>query len=71
VQFVGPENNKLLYDVLLRMREITGYGVILNTSFNIHGKAIVESPDDAIEDFLASGMDFLMMEGILVQRVPR
>jgi carbamoyltransferase len=41
--------------------------VILNTSFNIHGKAIVESPDDAIDDFLESGMDFLVIEGILVR----
>lgn len=68
VQFVGPEENALLFAILQRMRAITGYGVILNTSFNIHGKAIVESPDDAIDDFLVSGMDFLIIEGILVRR---
>lgn len=67
VQFVGPEHNPLLFAILHRMRVMTGYGVILNTSFNIHGKAIVESPDDAIDDFLESGMDFLVIEGILVR----
>ena len=71
VQFVSPDDNVLLYDILLRMRETTGYGLILNTSFNIHGKAIVESPEDAIRDFLESGMDFLMIEGILVRRARR
>lgn len=71
VQFVGPDDNELLYDILLRMRVATGYGVILNTSFNIHGKSIVESPEDAIEDFMAAGMDFLMIEGILVRRALR
>jgi hypothetical protein len=64
VQFVGQEDNALLFAILQRMRVMTGYGVILNTSFNIHGKAIVESPDDAIDDFLESGMDFLVIEGI-------
>lgn len=68
VQFVGPDDNKFLYDLLFEMQALSGYGVILNTSFNIHGKAIVESPEDAIEDFLDAGMDFLVMEGILVQR---
>ena len=68
VQFVGPDNNKFLYDLLLEMKAISGYGVILNTSFNIHGKAIAESPEDAIEDFLDAGMDFMVMEGVLVER---
>lgn len=68
VQFVGAEDNPLLFEVLRRMQAITGYGVILNTSFNIHGKTIVETPDDAIDDFLESGMDFLLIMGILVER---
>jgi carbamoyltransferase len=68
VQFVSAESNPTLYAILQHLKTLNGYGVILNTSFNIHGKAIVENPYDALEDFLESGMDFMAIEGVLVCR---
>ena len=47
-QMVGEEN-KNYRDMLLSVRKTNGYGVVLNTSFNIHGQPIVSSPGDAIE----------------------
>ncbi len=47
-QIVGEENENYS-DVMRRVRKDSGYGVILNTSFNIHGMPIVLSPEDALE----------------------
>lgn len=47
-QIVGDENRNYS-DVMRSVRKKSGYGVILNTSFNIHGMPIVLSPEDAIE----------------------
>ena len=60
------ENYHLL---LTEVKKITGYGVILNTSFNKHGRTVVEEPKDAIIDFLDTNMDYLVIEGILVNRI--
>jgi carbamoyltransferase len=67
-QFVTEKDNPDYYRLIKRVKELTGFGVILNTSFNKHGRAIVENPDDAIRDFLDSNLDFLMMEGLLIRR---
>lgn len=66
VQFVDLETNLFLYEVLLRLKELTGFGVVLNTSFNIHGRPMVNTPAHALRDFLDTGLDFLFIEGILV-----
>ncbi|CAE6853481.1 Decarbamoylnovobiocin carbamoyltransferase [Paraburkholderia aspalathi] len=66
VQFVDRETNPFLFEVLLRLKELTGFGVVLNTSFNIHGRPMVNSPAHALRDFLDAGLDFLFIEGILV-----
>jgi carbamoyltransferase len=41
------------------MRDRTGRGIVLNTSFNIHGEPLVCSPEDAVDVFLRSGADAL------------
>lgn len=68
VQFVEQADNPYFFRVLNRLKEISGFGVVLNTSFNMHGRTIVESPDDAIVDFLDMNLDFLVMEGYLIRR---
>lgn len=47
-QVMGPRDNPLLHSLLCAFRELTGVGVILNTSFNRHGLPIVGSPEDAL-----------------------
>jgi carbamoyltransferase len=68
-QFVDGENS-LFRDLLLRIKEEFEYGVVLNTSFNIHGQPIVCSPEDALETLLQSGFRYLILEDYLVENVP-
>ncbi len=67
VQFVNEIDNPSYHKIIKKVKELNGYGVILNTSFNMHGRAMVQSPDDAIRDFLDTGMDYLVLEGILIK----
>jgi len=68
VQFIEERDNPPYYRLLKKVKELTGYGVIINTSFNKHGRTIVESPQDAITDFLETDMDYLIIEGIKITR---
>ncbi|MBW3534324.1 MAG: hypothetical protein KY453_03750 [Gemmatimonadetes bacterium] len=56
------------YHALLRhFRARTGYGVLVNTSFNVAGEPIVCTPVEAYRDFLATGMDVLVLEDCLLR----
>jgi carbamoyltransferase len=67
-QFVEEKDNPMYFRYLKELKKLTGYGVSINTSFNKHGRTIVETPKDAIQDFLDTNMDFVMIEGYLVTR---
>ena len=67
-QFVSADDNPMFYRVLAEFKRLSGFGVLINTSFNLHGRTIVNTPKDAIEDFLDSQMDFLVLDGYLVRR---
>lgn len=58
-QFLEEKDNPFYYALLLRLKNAIGYGVVLNTSFNLHGRAMVLTPLDALEDFLDCGLDAL------------
>ena len=49
--------------------KITGIEMILNTSFNLNGMFIVETPEDAIECFVNSDLDYLALENFLISRM--
>ena len=67
-QIVDPVNHPSFHDLITKFEAITGRGGILNTSFNLHGEAIVMTPQDAIKTFMASGLDVLQMENFLVEK---
>lgn len=67
-QFVEESDNKDYYKYLKALKDITGYGVSLNTSFNLHGRTIVRTPHDAVVDFLDCNIDELFIEGFRVRR---
>ncbi len=67
-QFVEESDNPNYFRYLKEMKRLTGYGVSINTSFNKHGRTIVETPQDAVQDFLDTNMDFVIIEGYLVTR---
>lgn len=67
IQTVNNDNG-LYYKLIKEFDEITGIPCILNTSFNLKGEPIIESPEQAIEDFLKTKMDDLIIGDYLVLR---
>ena len=67
-QFVEEVDNPDYFRFLKELKLITGYGVSLNTSFNLHGRTIVRTPKDAIVDFIDCNIDELFIEGFRVKR---
>ncbi len=68
VQFVEEKDNPNFFKILKHFKTLTGFGVLINTSFNKHGRTIVESPEDAVRDFIDTDLDFLLIEGFLVEK---
>ena len=68
VQTVRREHNERLYRLLKEFESITGVPVLLNTSFNVKGEPIVETPVDAMNCFLATDMDYLVLHDILIAK---
>ena len=67
-QIVCKKDNLAYYSLIKSFEEITGVGALLNTSFNIHGEAIVESPHDAIKTLENSGLRLLYIGSFLVEK---
>jgi len=67
-QFVEEKDNSNFYRYLKELKNITGYGVSINTSFNLHGRTIVRTPKDAVVDFIDCNIDELFIEGYCVKR---
>lgn len=66
LQTVTRERNGILYDILVAFGNTTGVPVLLNTSFNVAGEPIVETPIDALKCFLGTDIDALLIEDILL-----
>jgi carbamoyltransferase len=67
-QTVEREINPLYWRLLDEFEKRTGVPVIMNTSFNLRGEAIVHTPTDAIRTFFSSGMDALVIGSFLVKK---
>jgi len=68
VQTVREDTNPRLYRLLKAFDELTGVPVLINTSFNIKGEPIVETPRDAVRCFLTTGVDHLIMHDTIVSK---
>jgi Predicted carbamoyl transferase, NodU family len=68
LQTVTAQDNPLFYELIKNFHEETGVPLVLNTSFNIRGFPIVETPSDAIWSFLNCPIDFLAIGPYLVSR---
>jgi carbamoyltransferase len=68
VQTVSKEDNAEFRELLREVGKRTGREMVLNTSFNVKGQPIVNTPREAIETFLGTGIDCLFLENILIQR---
>lgn len=67
-QIVTRKSNPDLYDLVASFKAKTGLSVVLNTSFNLHGYPLVESPSDAIDVFNNSGLRYLALGNYLVSK---
>ena len=56
------ESDSYLYELLKEFKKLSGYGILLNTSFNLAGNPLVETPTDAINTLNNSNLDFLWFE---------
>ncbi len=59
VQSVSAESNPMFFSLLSEFDDLTKCPLLINTSFNVRGEPIVESPDDALACFMTTGMDVL------------
>ena len=67
-QIVTKDCSPDYYKILHRFEERTGRGAILNTSFNLHGFPIVNSPQDAMGVFAESGLEHLALNHFMISR---
>ncbi|MER3423072.1 MAG: hypothetical protein C4293_07430, partial [Nitrospiraceae bacterium] len=68
IQTVSRETNPRFYSLLKAFEAKTGYGVLVNTSFNVRGEPIVCSPPDAYRCFMRTEMDALVLGNCLLRR---
>lgn len=62
------ERNGLFFDLLEHFYQISGIPVLLNTSFNVKGQPIVETPQEAFDTFVGTNIDVLALEIILFEK---
>ena len=68
VQTVTKERNNRYYDLILKFKEKTGCPVLVNTSFNVRGEPIVNSPLDAFNCFMGTDLDFLVIGNCILDK---
>jgi carbamoyltransferase len=68
VQTVTAESSPRLYRLLKEFDALTGVPVLINTSFNVKGEPIVETPKDAMECFLTTGIHYLAIHDLLISK---
>jgi len=70
IQTITKDQNEWLYNLLGEIEELTGVGVLLNTSFNVNGKPILSTYSDAFEIYDNSELDCLLLEDYYLRKLP-
>ena len=68
IQTVHKEAILRYWRLIQAFKEYTGYGLVVNTSFNVQGEPIVCAPDDAYRCFIRTEMDDLVIEDFLFEK---
>ena len=71
IQTVTKKGNKRLYKLIQSFNKLSGFPILLNTSFNLPGEPIVESPTDALNSFSNGALEYLCLGNYLVSRKNR
>jgi carbamoyltransferase len=68
IQSVNRDTNPRYWELIQAFKKQTGYGVIVNTSFNVRGEPIVCTPADAYRCFMRTEMDFLVLGNYVLNK---
>ena len=68
IQTVSQKTNKKYYDLILKFKEKTGCPVVVNTSFNVRGEPIVNTPTDAFNCFMGTDLDYLIIGNCILDK---
>jgi len=68
IQTVSPDSNPRFYKLLEEFMKLTGFPVLINTSFNIRGEPIVNSPSDALKCFYGTDIDILVLGNCVIRK---
>jgi carbamoyltransferase len=68
IQTVDAATNPRYHALISAFEALTGYGVVINTSFNVRGEPIVCTPDDAYRCFMRTEMDYLVLGSYLLEK---
>ncbi len=66
IQTVNQVTNKKFYDLLFKFYEKTACPILINTSFNVRGEPIVNTPEDAFKCFMGTNLDLLVIENFVL-----
>jgi carbamoyltransferase len=66
VQTIDMQHHPRFYEIIKRFKEKTGSPVVINTSFNVRGEPIVNTPEDAFRCFMYTNMDALVLENFII-----
>jgi carbamoyltransferase len=69
IQTVTETNNPRFYKLLLKIKELSGYGIVLNTSMNDNGQPIVNTPIEAVELLLKTDIEAMILENYMVTKL--
>ncbi len=68
VQTVHPQTNPKYYKLISKFHELTGCPLVVNTSFNVRGEPIVNTPEDAFACFMGTELDFLAVGRCILRK---
>jgi len=68
IQTVSRDTNERFWLLINAFKELTGYGLLVNTSFNVRGEPIVMTPEDAYACFMNTEMDYLVIGNLLFDK---
>jgi len=68
IQTVHKESNPRYYQLISKFKELTGFPVLVNTSFNVRGEPIVSTPEDAFRCLMGTGIELLVVGNCIMEK---
>lgn len=68
IQTVDSASNYRFHRMIQKFKELTGYGIVVNTSFNVRGEPVICTPEDADRCFMSTEMDYLAIGNYLLKK---